>query len=238
MILPEYERVIGRKQMKARNTLRILLGTSALLMVSMFTQVALANGNQDLRLICPEPGSGDEPYYQRLEDGKEFSADGPKDLARLLKICYNMLVIEALSSPGCGNGLIEGDETCDGSDLAGESCASQGWIGGGDLACGSTCQFDVSGCLPSCDDGIQNGLETGLDCGGPICDACPPPAPSCTDGVLNGDESDIDCGGRDCGYCSVGEMCRTASDCGHDYFCDTDGTCQVDCTAQPNDPQC
>ena len=28
---------------------------------------------------------------------------------------------------------------------------------------------------PTCDDGIQNGLETGVDCGGPDCDACPPP---------------------------------------------------------------
>ena len=28
---------------------------------------------------------------------------------------------------------------------------------------------------PTCDDGILNGLETGVDCGGPDCDACPPP---------------------------------------------------------------
>ncbi len=27
----------------------------------------------------------------------------------------------------------------------------------------------------TCDDGIQNGDETGVDCGGSICDACPPP---------------------------------------------------------------
>jgi hypothetical protein len=30
---------------------------------------------------------------------------------------------------------------------------------------------------PTCTDGIQNGLETGVDCGGPDCPACPP----CTD---------------------------------------------------------
>jgi hypothetical protein len=28
---------------------------------------------------------------------------------------------------------------------------------------------------PTCDDGIQNGDETGVDCGGPDCDECPPP---------------------------------------------------------------
>ncbi|MEO0731917.1 MAG: S8 family serine peptidase [Bacteroidota bacterium] len=27
---------------------------------------------------------------------------------------------------------------------------------------------------PTCDDGVQNGEETGVDCGGPDCDACPP----------------------------------------------------------------
>jgi hypothetical protein len=50
---------------------------------------------------------------------------------------------------------------------------------------------------PSCTDGIQNGDETGVDCGGPDCPACP----SCDDGILNGDEIGIDCGGPDCAPC-------------------------------------
>ncbi len=33
---------------------------------------------------------------------------------------------------------------------------------------------------PTCTDGIQNGQETGVDCGGPTCPTCPPPA-GCTD---------------------------------------------------------
>jgi subtilisin family serine protease len=50
---------------------------------------------------------------------------------------------------------------------------------------------------PSCTDGVQNGDETGVDCGGPDCPACP----TCSDGVQNGNETDIDCGGPDCPAC-------------------------------------
>ena len=49
----------------------------------------------------------------------------------------------------------------------------------------------------SCTDGIQNGDETGVDCGGPDCPACP----TCEDGVQNGDETGVDCGGSDCAPC-------------------------------------
>jgi hypothetical protein len=46
-------------------------------------------------------------------------------------------------------------------------------------------------CAPcTCIDGIQNGAETDIDCGG-VCNACP----TCTDGIKNQDETAIDCGG-------------------------------------------
>ena len=54
---------------------------------------------------------------------------------------------------------------------------------------------------PSCSDGVQNGTETAVDCGGD-CSACP----ICTDGIQNGSETGIDCGG-DCGRCyNVGDI--------------------------------
>lgn len=46
---------------------------------------------------------------------------------------------------------------------------------------------------PSCFDGVQNGDETGVDCGG-SCPDCPT-EPTCTDGIQNGDETGVDCGG-------------------------------------------
>jgi len=51
--------------------------------------------------------------------------------------------------------------------------------------------------LETCDDGIMNGDETGIDCGGPDCEPCV----SCEDGVQNGDEVGIDCGGANCAPC-------------------------------------
>ncbi len=54
---------------------------------------------------------------------------------------------------------------------------------------------------PTCTDGIQNGNETGIDCGGPDCDPCGG-GPTCSDGVQNGNETGIDCGGPDCDPCN------------------------------------
>ncbi len=49
--------------------------------------------------------------------------------------------------PVCGNGVIEPPEVCDGANLGGETCESQGFPNGGTLACAANClSFDTSGC--------------------------------------------------------------------------------------------
>ncbi len=70
-------------------------------------------------------------------------------------------------TPVCGNNTTETGETCDGTDLAGQSCTTQGFTGG-TLACNSTCSgFDTSGCTTGggavCGNGV---LETGEVCDG------------------------------------------------------------------------
>ncbi len=70
------------------------------------------------------------------------------------------------------------------------------------IALGIVVDDTLPGCVagsvcPSCFDGILNGNETGIDCGGPDCDACP----TCSDGIQNGNETGIDCGGPDCTEC-------------------------------------
>jgi hypothetical protein len=48
--------------------------------------------------------------------------------------------------PVCGDGVIEGNEVCDGTNLAGQTCVSRGYLEG-DLACGGNCvSFDEAGC--------------------------------------------------------------------------------------------
>ncbi|MBQ4818548.1 glycosyl hydrolase [Aquimarina sp. MMG016] len=64
--------------------------------------------------------------------------------------------------------------------------------------CTETCN-DPS---PTCDDGIQNGDETGIDCGGD-CEPCITP-PTCDDGIQNGDETGVDCGGSCTNSCDTG----------------------------------
>ena len=70
--------------------------------------------------------------------------------------------------------------------------------------CGFPCAGENAACVPTCDDGIQNGDEDGVDCGGSCGAPCPPP--NCNDGIQNGTETGIDCGdlatlGMACGDC-------------------------------------
>jgi len=77
--------------------------------------------------------------------------------------------------------------------------------------CGGDCDPCDNPPDPTCDDGIQNGNETGVDCGGD-CDPCDnPPGPTCDDGIQNGNETGVDCGG-DCTPCdNGGGSCDTPS---------------------------
>lgn len=76
---------------------------------------------------------------------------------------------EAGKPPGCGNGKLEPDESCDGVELDGRSCTSLGYVGG-KLACGPLCRFDESGCS-RCGDGALQGGEVcdGAELGGQTC---------------------------------------------------------------------
>ncbi|MEM9051708.1 MAG: Ig domain-containing protein [Bacteroidota bacterium] len=65
--------------------------------------------------------------------------------------------------------------------------------------CGVPCD---TFCVATCDDGIQNGDETGIDCGGTNC-ILPCPPPSCFDGIQNGQETGIDCGAPGCPECPM-----------------------------------
>lgn len=78
----------------------------------------------------------------------------------------------------CGDGVMDEDagEACDGQDLDGEDCESEGFAGGA-LACAADCTFDHSGCVAEC-------VEEGDPCDGPedCCNAgCGAGGSFCTD---------------------------------------------------------
>lgn len=117
---------------------------------------------------------------------------------------------------GCGNGIIESGEGCDGGNLGGTSCVSLGWDGGS-LSCDSTCQIDTSACT-QCGNGVREGGEQcdGTDLAGATC-------------------GDVGC---------LGGNAICASDCTIDYsqcvecpVCDGDGVCETDenCDDCPSD---
>jgi subtilisin-like proprotein convertase family protein len=111
----------------------------------------------------------------------------------------------------------------------------------------------------ACNDGVLNGNETGLDCGGPDCANCPNgrgcdtgddcisgfcnpntslcAAPVCNDGYANGAETDVDCGGGLCPDCALGFACDGDFDCLSNYC--LDGFCSTffcgDGTANPGE---
>jgi hypothetical protein len=78
------------------------------------------------------------------------------------------------TGPACGNDVAEEGEVCDGDDLAGESCVTQGFAGGV-LDCTGDCSgYVTTGCTDTpdeCGDGIRTGPEEcdGTDLGGQSC---------------------------------------------------------------------
>jgi subtilisin family serine protease len=86
------------------------------------------------------------------------------------------------AAAACGNGIAEAGEACDGTDLRGETCASQGFDAGV-LACAAGCTLDTSGCtVTSCVplnkgrcncDGSCSNKELSWVAGGGVCADCP-----------------------------------------------------------------
>lgn len=113
-----------------------------------------------------------------------------------------------------------------------------------------------------CDDTVQNGDESAVDCGGsdPDCPRCPDGSgcnmasdcessvcssdgapicsePSCTDEVRNGTEVGIDCGGdgNTCDRCEDGGPCAAHSDCASNS-CDGTTCLEASCTDGRQNP--
>ena len=74
---------------------------------------------------------------------------------------------------GCGDGVVSGDEQCDGTVDPTFDCTAFGFYQAEGLKCSSACKLDTSGCAQSCGDHEINGPET--------CDGIPPVNQTCGD---------------------------------------------------------
>ncbi|MEM7156759.1 MAG: hypothetical protein AAF799_28175 [Myxococcota bacterium] len=137
----------------------------------------------------------------------------------------------------CNDGVQNGDETdvdCGGSCQdkcgGGEGCMDADDCQSNACAGNGTCEEPGD-----CNNGVMDGSETDVDCGGPQCDGCDDGddcledgdcisqacdsrtdtciAPSCRDGEVNGGETDVDCGGPCGATCEPGEGCVVGGDC-------------------------
>ncbi len=132
--------------------------------------------------------------------------------------CVNQVTsICGIVCPGCGNDVIEGDEVCDGTDLALEDCITQG-LPDGTLGCTADCTaFDTSLCT---------GLGDGDCCvanGSPGCNDA-----ACEDSVCAADPF--------CCNTQWDIVCANAADA--DPNCATAASCVSDCCAAHGTPGC
>jgi Lamin Tail Domain len=68
------------------------------------------------------------------------------------------------ATTACGNGMLEGDEACDGDDLNGATCEGLGLgFSGGTLSCSPACVPDASGCITDSQVVINELESTGDD---------------------------------------------------------------------------
>ena len=157
--------------------------------------------------------------------------------------------------PTCGDDLLEGDESCDGTDLGGETCITRGFDGG-ELGCDASCGFDTSECFDevpqTCgDDELNQETEAcdGNDLAGETCLtqgfdggtlACSESCgfdtsgcvfdPVCGDDLINTDEEA--CDGADLAE----QTCETLGFDGGSLACSD--TCGFDTSGCTTDPIC
>ncbi|MFO0586390.1 MAG: hypothetical protein U0441_02560 [Polyangiaceae bacterium] len=201
------------------------------------------------KCVSGEPKNIPAPAGQSCTEDGGQKCDGsgvcleclaPSDCAS--KVCT---IAGACAPVSCADGVKNGDETdidcggaCGASCKTGKTCSVN-------LDCiDKICPAMTKKCAaPACNDKVQNGTETDVDCGGSCPLKCATGAgckvvsdciggicsgstclPSCTDGVQNNGEKAIDCGGPICAStCAVGTPCDDATDCASG-FC-ADGVC-------------
>ncbi len=183
----------------ATNTTNIVMGPRTVrLTVAWFGMETTAPGSCFMS-VGGSIYNGTCPKYPGCTDGIMNGTETAIDCGGFCEACSGSPTCigvgeiddDPISCPGpvCGTNVVRPASSCC-SGVSRYTCN----------ACGAQAIIDINGiCVaPSCTDNVQNGTETGVDCGG-SCSAC---NPTCTDGIQNQSETGVDCGGPNCAACT------------------------------------
>lgn len=158
---------------------------------------------------------------------------GPSDCPTTGDLCVGNECVPVT----CGNSQLDTGETdvdCGGPDCS--PCADTLKCLENDDCQSGVCDATAKTCTaPACDDEVENGSETDVDCGGSCPNGCAEGKActedgdckggdcdgtvclaTCTDEERNGTETDVDCGGSCTTKCAVGKACAGDGDCASD----------------------
>ncbi len=121
------------------------------------TPGALSDDGETVAILLPEELAGESLVF-RVDGLREGAVlvSGQEELL-LVRDQVSDLVIQLDEHTLCGNGQLDADEACDGTNLNGEDCLSQGFTGG-NLTCGLSCELDTSDCA-DCGNGVVESVE-------------------------------------------------------------------------------
>lgn len=129
-----------------------------------------------------------------------------------LSIGFNGTVVATVPQVAVGAGIVQiQDVLLTNTSGDGNNCGACGISCGGGTCVGGVCQAQQ----PTCTDGLRNGSESDVDCGGPSCQACGTgdacsAAADCQSGTCtNGVCEQLSCAPN----CQNGKACQLSSDC-------------------------
>ena len=177
--------------------------------------------------VCNGMGQCSGGTVRSCDDGNACTVD---TCDNTLQSCLHSNVANGTACPGgtCNNGVCQGtacttNASCDDgnactTDVCTAGVCSHNPVANGTACPGGTCNNGACQAAASCTDGIKNGTETGVDCGG--ANMCP----RCGVGITCSASSDCQSGVCQNGFCQASGACTTDGNCTTGQYC-SGGNC-------------
>ncbi len=161
---------MGRDQ-RSRAFTRGML-TTELIFVCLLLPSCTCSRRAEKPIVSGEEDAGSDAGTGRIDEDANEPANEDSGVEKTLDGASDVKIKRDSANSVCGNGVVEGDEACDGLDTNGMTCADIDPNLLGRLRCTDTCRFDTdecvekNACVPDCAD---------RECGSDGCDgSCAP----------------------------------------------------------------